>query len=216
MTENRDFGLTQLQAEGYPSKDWFSQNSPIEGFVNPDWKPQPERQLPGYNVLATNPKWTGAGNSLDLPRMMGKSIFKPKFTLLDVGGGNGAEPFSPLRKFPFYYILDPTVGEVVPPIYPNRAIKGLAEDMPFKDKSFYWVISHRSLGWYPEVINPYWALREMIRVAQARLNVTIGQNQEKNNLILQQALEKISDTPEGQRIKVKEVYDTEIGLLLNP
>ena len=108
------------------------------------------------------------------------------------------------------------MGEVVPAIYPHRAIKGYAEDMPFKDRSFYWVLSHRSVGWYPKVINPYWALREMIRVAQEKINITIGQNVEENSALIQEALEQISSTPEGHRISDRAIRPTELALLLNP
>ena len=215
MIEFKEHSLSRIQTEGYPSVNWFATHNPIEELIDPSWTPHPDRLLPEYEGIATNPKWTGAGKSLDLSRMLHGEIYNPLNTVLDVGGGNGAEPFALLPHFPFYFILDPTVGEIVPPIHPHRAIKGYAEDMPFENQSFHWVLSHRSVGWYPKVINPYWALREMIRVAQERINITIGQNDGNGALILK-ALEQINDTPEGHRIKDRAIRTTELALLLNP
>jgi len=208
--------MCELTAQGYPSPEWFAVNQPIEDFLDSEWQPHVDRLLPNYDVANTNPKWIGEGTSLDITRLLGtEGRYNSRNTVLSVGGGNGAEPLTILRQAPYVYILDPTVGEVTQPIYPHRAIKGYAEDMPFKDKSFWWVISNKAVGWYPKVINPYWAIREMIRVAQERVNITIGQDEE-NKLLLETTIEKIKDSPEGKRIRKMNITDTEIAFLLNP
>lgn len=216
MIELDEHSLSHIQAEGYPLEKWFTTHNPIEELLDPNWKPHSERLLQEYNVLATNPKWSGAGKSLDLGRLLGeRGSYNSLNTVLDVGGGNGAEPFTLLRQFPFYFILDPTVGEIVEPIHPHRAIRGYAENMPFRDQSFYWVLSHRSVGWYADIINPYWALCEMIRVAQEKINITIGQDVDRNKTLLLEALAKIKNTPKGNRIRDEAIRPTELALLLD-
>ena len=70
MIEFKEHSLSHIQTEGYPSVNWFATHNPIEKLIDPSWTPHPDRLLPEYEVIATNPKCTGAGKRLDLSRML--------------------------------------------------------------------------------------------------------------------------------------------------
>lgn len=208
--------LAILESQGYPSPEWFDTHLPVESFLNTNWVPHPERLLKGDKVEETNPGALGTGEHLKLQRILGaEGIYNPELTVLDVGGGSGSEPFSLLKQGPFVYILDPRAGKFGRPIHPHRVWEGHAEDMPFKDRAFYWALSTRAVGWYPEVINPFWAISEMVRVAKSRVNITIGQDGEKNRRLILEALEQVKKSPVGQRIKSESLQPTELALLLH-
>lgn len=212
---NNNQGFPSLNLENKNDNDiWFAINHPIEDFINPKWIPHPKRYSV-ENVSKTNPGSLGSEEIINLAKIVGiNGIHDPKIRVLDVGGGSGAEPFSLLHQGKYVYIIDPTIGTFGTPIKPHRTWQGYAQDMPFIDKSFFWTISTRSVGWYTKLIDPFWALHEMIRVSQARVSITIEQDAILNKANLIEGLEKVEQTNIGRRIRRAEWFDTELALLL--
>ncbi len=54
---------------------------------------------------------------------------------------------------------------------PERSMRALAEELPFKDESFDIAYSVKTVGFYPKNINLNKALREMLRVIKKETGI---------------------------------------------
>ncbi len=119
--------------------------------------------------------------------------------ILDVGCGNQA---GFLMQGPNIYGVDPNLGVFrkdgkvvgnVTPYAPGKAMRALAEQLPFKDEAFDYAISEKAVGFYPRQINLEMALREMLRVVKKRTGaVYFNVGQEMTDEILNPVLEKLT------------------------
>lgn len=57
-------------------------------------------------------------------------------------------------------------------MFPERSLRSLAEELPFKDEAFDFAYSTKAVGWYPHSINLEMAVREMSRAVKKKIGVT--------------------------------------------
>lgn len=202
-----------------------SEYPPISDLIDPGWLPHPERLL-----LATLDEVVFKSNALG-PKtpVQFPDVVLARFSeglLLDVGCGNIFGVGSTfVDLLPNAYGIDPTLQDSKK--YPghgevprDRVIAGFAEDLPFCDKTFRTTISMKCVGWYPNVtVNPYWAIREMVRVTEdgGLISIFIGQ-QSRNSQIILDAIQQVKADLLGDRIAaIKDFSDTpspQVGIRL--
>ena len=100
--------------------------------------------------------------------------------ILDVGCGSQAEF---LREAHNIYGIDPNLGMQryngreeyfkVRPYCIGRCYRALAEELPFRDETFDYAISTKTVGWYPRHINFGMAVGEMLRVVKKKSGVVL-------------------------------------------
>lgn len=156
----------------------WDQYPTIESFVDPNWQQRPERlsrKLTGEDLLAT----AGGVSDAIPPELL--QFLRRKGLVLDVGCGLNVqgEKFgvtTPVGQIPNAYGIDPIFAHFRQGL-PGRTLAAYAEDMPFQDNVFKITMSMKGLGWYAgAAFNPYWAIREMIRVTapEGLVSIAIG------------------------------------------
>ncbi|MFH1308316.1 MAG: methyltransferase domain-containing protein [archaeon] len=101
--------------------------------------------------------------------------------ILDVGCGFYGEQLGEAENL---FGIDPNLGRImgngdgivyriIKPAFPNKSLRALAEELPFKDESFDFAYSTKAVGWYPKSINTEMALREMLRVIKKKTGVIV-------------------------------------------
>lgn len=119
-----------------------------------------------------------AGNSGPIPEEYLRAMTRMGL-MLDVGCGyqfGETRPgcyCTPVGTLPGAYGIDPML--YTQKGITGKTVAGIAEDMPFRDETFDWTFSSRSVGWYAgSMIDPDWAVAEMVRVTKAGGLVTIN------------------------------------------
>jgi len=101
--------------------------------------------------------------------------------ILDVAcGDHGAA----VGEGPHVFGIDPNLGILrffgdgknygsIRPKVPERSVRGLAEQLPYKDEVFDFAFSTDGVGWYPKNIHFEMALMEMLRVIKKKTGLVI-------------------------------------------
>ncbi len=136
--------------------------------------------------------WTHGLADLIGEKNIGKKI-------LDVGCGNTGEL---LREGPDVWGIDPNLGKLrfygdgenygsVKVAVPERSVIGIAEELPFADDTFDYVLSTKAVGWYPRQINTALSIAEMLRVSKRKTgSILFNIGQEMTMDILDPVLDK--------------------------
>lgn len=147
----------------------------VQQLLDPNWKPSADRLLKEFpfNELLGSGGGLSDNFSLEvLKRLQARGL------LLDVGCGLNSQEQSistPVGKIPTAYGIDPILRFFPQHNFDGRTIAGYAEDMPFKDKTFKITLSLKCVGWYSgSTVQPYWAIREMVRVTDNGGLISIG------------------------------------------
>lgn len=174
--------LTKSQIE-----EFCMTHDPVSSLVRPDWNGDPG-QWNWSQIRAVTP---GTGLAVPNLRVGFDMLFSPQLLardkFLDVGCGPNNLTSTQGR---FVYGVDP---QLVQEIVPGRAMKAVAEDLPFRDETFDGVYADKTVGFYPQWIDYWKALGEMLRVTKVGRVVIVRTGQYMTTDLYNATAERIAD-----------------------
>ena len=164
--------------------DFCSVNKPIETLTRKGWQQKPfnldniKSVTPGTGIIPDGSFRVGV-DQIWGPQLLNRDMF------LDVGCGPRGMTTAQGR---FVYGIDPVLNN---PILPSRVMEAVAEDIPFTDSTFDGVYSDKSVGFYPDLMDYWQAIREMIRVMKEERVMIIRTGQRMTKAIYQETKRRV-------------------------
>ena len=152
--------------------EFCGKNKPISGLV----VGVPTQPFNWLKICKVTPGITFYDSDLrvGLENIWGSELLK-RDMFLDIGCGPNALTSTQGR---YVYGIDPQLDN---PVLPERAMKAVVEDLPFKSETFDGVFADRTIGFFPNYFEYWQGLKEMLRVLKIGRTMIIrtGQNMTK-------------------------------------